>query len=65
MTEDPYIEWPHRHSFYSLVWFTSGTGIYVVDFDEYEIIPQRMFLVNPKQIHNWDYSENSKDIMLL
>lgn len=58
-TEDPEVEWPHRHSFYSLVWFTGGSGSYVIDFDEYAIKPNRIFLVNPKQVHNWDYSENS------
>ena len=26
-TPDPDIEWPHRHNFYSIVWFTQGKGI--------------------------------------
>lgn len=59
-TEDPEIEWPHRHSFFSLVWFTQGTGFYVIDFQEYEIKQDRVFFVSPKQVHNWDYSENCK-----
>ncbi|MCD7935450.1 MAG: AraC family transcriptional regulator [Tannerellaceae bacterium] len=63
-TEDPDMEWPHRHSFYSLVWFTEGTGLYVIDFEEYEIKPDRVFFVSPKQIHNWDYSENCKGYIL-
>ncbi|MCC8154773.1 MAG: AraC family ligand binding domain-containing protein [Tannerellaceae bacterium] len=64
-TEDPDIEWPHRHSFFSLVWFTEGTGWYVVDFEEYEIKPDRVFLVSPKQIHNWAYSESCKGYILI
>ncbi|WP_121965757.1 AraC family transcriptional regulator [Myroides sp. N17-2] len=63
-TEDPDIEWPHRHSFFSLVWFTKGSGFYVIDFEEYEIKPDRIFLISPKQVHNWDYSENSKGYIL-
>ncbi len=63
-TEDPEIEWAHRHSFFSLVWFTEGTGFYVIDFEEYEIKPDRVFFVSPKQIHNWDYSENCKGYIL-
>ncbi|WP_308600433.1 AraC family transcriptional regulator [uncultured Dysgonomonas sp.] len=63
-TEDPEIEWPHRHSFFSLVWFREGSGFYVIDFEEYEIKPDRIFLVSPKQIHNWDYAENSKGYIL-
>lgn len=64
-TDDPDIEWPHRHAFYSVVWFTGGEGFYVVDFQEYEIKPNRIFLVNPRQVHNWDYSENSRGFVLM
>jgi len=63
--EDPAAEWPHRHTFYSVVWFTKGTGMYVIDSQEYEIKPQRIFFVNPKQVHNWDYSENSEGYVLV
>lgn len=64
-TEDADVEWPHRHDFYSLVWFTQGSGFYVIDMQEYEIVPNRMFLVSPKQIHNWDYSQNSEGYILV
>jgi AraC-like DNA-binding protein len=64
-TPDPEIEWPHRHGFYSLVWFTQGNGINVIDFDEYEILPNRIFTINPKQIHNWNYSVDSRGYFLL
>lgn len=64
-TDDPDIEWPHRHTFNSLVWFTKGSGIYVVDFQEHEIKPQRLFLVNNKQIHNWEYSSSSEGYILM
>ncbi|WP_312923194.1 helix-turn-helix domain-containing protein [Empedobacter brevis] len=64
-TPDPEIEWPHRHAFYSLVWFTKGKGINVIDFDEYEMLPNRIFAINPKQIHNWNYSTDSCGYFLL
>lgn len=64
-TEDADVEWPHRHDFYSLVWFTQGSGFYVIDMQEYDIVPNRMFLVSPKQIHNWDYSQNSEGYILI
>ena len=64
-TNDPDIEWPHRHSFYSLVWFTRGEGFYVIDFQEYEIKPYRLFLVSPRQIHNWDYAPESEGYVLI
>lgn len=64
-TPDPEIEWPHRHGFYSLVWFTQGSGINVIDFDEHEILANRIFTFNPKQIHNWNYSVDSRGYFLL
>lgn len=64
-TPDPEIEWPHRHAFYSLVWFTQGDGINVIDFEEYKIQPNRIFTINPKQIHNWNYSTDSCGYFLL
>lgn len=64
-TSDPDLEWPHRHNFYTLIWFTDGSGINVIDFEEYEIIPNRLFAINPKQIHNWNYSKDCKGYFLL
>ncbi|MDV7695518.1 AraC family ligand binding domain-containing protein [Chryseobacterium soli] len=64
-TPDPDIEWPHKHSFYSVIWFTQGSGINVIDFDEYEILPNRIFTINPVQIHNWNYSIDSQGYFLL
>ncbi len=63
-TENPNVEWPHRHNFYSIVWFTESSGINVIDFDEYQIKCNRLFFVRPKQVHNWSYSKNSKGYIL-
>ena len=52
-TPDPDIELPHRHNFYSIVWFTQGKLLNVIDFVEYEICSQRIFTTNPRHIHNW------------
>ncbi|MDM1047664.1 AraC family transcriptional regulator [Sphingobacterium hotanense] len=64
-TPDPNIDWPLRHDFYSLVWFTKGDGINVIDFNEYEISANRIFTINPTQIHNWKYSTDTCGYFLL
>ena len=64
-TENPNVEWPHRHDFYSLVWFTKSTGINVIDFEEHEIKYDRLFFMQPKQVHNWSYSKESKGYILV
>lgn len=58
--EDIGIEWPHSHSFFSFVWFTHGSGFYVVDSEEYDIKPQRVFYVAPKQVHNWSLYDGTQ-----
>lgn len=58
------IEWPHSHSFFSFVWFTHGSGFYVIDSEEYEIKPHRVFYVAPKQIHNWSLYNNTQGYIL-
>lgn len=62
--EDAEIEWPHSHSFFSFVWFTHGSGFYVIDSEEYAIKPQRVFFVAPKQIHNWSLYDNVRGYII-
>lgn len=64
-TENPNVDWPHRHDFYSIVWFTNSLGINVIDFEEYEIKTDRLFFMQPKQVHNWSYSKESKGYILV
>lgn len=63
-TPDPEIEWSHRHSFCSWVWFTQGEGINVIDFVEYPILSDRVFTMNPGQVHNWSYSKSTKGYII-
>lgn len=51
--DDKQVEVPfsHRHFFYAVYWIHQGSGIHVIDFEEYEIKPNRIFFVKPEQIH--------------
>lgn len=51
-----FVEEPHRHNFYVLVFFTHGSGTHEVDFDRFSIQSGSVFLLQPGQIHNWDLS---------
>ncbi|GHV64362.1 AraC family transcriptional regulator [Bacteroidia bacterium] len=59
------IEWPHRQTFYSIVWFMQGEGRKVIDFQEHQICKGRMFFVSPDQIMNGSYTDNCKGYVLL
>lgn len=45
------VPFSHRHSFYALVWIQEGNGKHLIDFEEYEIRPNRIFFIRPAQIH--------------
>lgn len=42
---------PHRHNYYSVIWPFSGSGRHVIDFNEYPILPNHIFFVSPRQVH--------------
>jgi AraC family transcriptional regulator, transcriptional activator of pobA len=42
---------PHRHNYYSIIWPLAGGGKHIIDFREYSILPDNIFFVSPKQVH--------------
>ena len=53
-----FIEEPHRHNSYVLVFFTEGSGTHEIDFDKFIIQPGSVFFMQPGQIHHWELSED-------
>ncbi|WP_262249403.1 helix-turn-helix domain-containing protein [Parapedobacter soli] len=46
----------HRHSFYHLVYFTTGAGYHTIDFDRFEVQPFQLYAMVPGQVHRWDFN---------
>ncbi len=42
---------PHRHDYYSVIWSLTATGKHIIDFKEYELLPNHIFFVSPQQVH--------------
>ncbi|WP_414000150.1 helix-turn-helix domain-containing protein [Flavobacterium sp. W1B] len=53
-----FVEEPHRHNSYVLVFFTKGSGIHEIDFDRFAIQPGSVFFLQPGQMHHWDLSDD-------
>lgn len=53
-----FVEEPHRHDFYLLVFFTVGSGSHEVDFDKFKVQPGSIFVLQPGQMHHWNLSED-------
>jgi AraC-like DNA-binding protein len=53
-----FVEEPHRHSSYVLVFFTNGSGTHEIDFTSFRIQAGSMFFLQPGQMHHWSLSED-------
>jgi AraC-like DNA-binding protein/mannose-6-phosphate isomerase-like protein (cupin superfamily) len=42
----------HRHRYFELIFIDTGWGTYTIDFVEYQINPNTLFLTSPGQVHN-------------
>ena len=45
------VSFSHRHFFYAVYWMHEGNGTHVIDFEKYEIRPNRVFFIKPEQVH--------------
>ncbi|WP_166920534.1 AraC family transcriptional regulator [Flavobacterium poyangense] len=60
-----FVEEPHRHDSYLMVFFTNGSGIHVVDFDRFEIKKGSLFVLQPGQMHYWNLSEDIEGYVII
>lgn len=54
------LHFPHKHSFFHLVYFTKGSGSHSIDFVQYPVLPGQIYFMIPGQVHTWDFN-NSPD----
>ncbi|MEN7547910.1 AraC family transcriptional regulator [Rapidithrix thailandica] len=56
---------PHRHHFYTILWSFTARGSHIIDFKEYPIRPNSLFLVAPDKIHQVKTAPNPTGISIL
>jgi AraC family transcriptional regulator, transcriptional activator of pobA len=49
------LRFPHKHSFYQLVYFTGGKGRHSIDFIHFPVEPGQLYFMIPGQVHSWDF----------
>lgn len=49
----PRVPFPHKHAFYQFIIFTQGAGNHQIDFKDFKVVKNHLFLLKPGQIHNW------------
>lgn len=60
-----FIEEPHRHDSYLMVFFTNGSGMHEIDFDRFEIKKGSLFVMQPGQIHHWSLSDDIEGFVII
>jgi len=60
-----FIEEPHRHDSYLMVFFTDGSGIHEIDFDQFEIQKGSLFVLQPGQMHHWSLSNDIEGFVII
>ena len=60
-----FVEEPHRHDSYLMVFFTKGSGLHEVDFDQFEIKRGSLFVLQPGQMHHWSLSGDIEGFVII
>jgi AraC-like DNA-binding protein len=55
---------PHRHSFYQVMYITSGKGKHIIDFETYLIEPDTLYCLAPGQVHTWLFDSPVKGYLI-
>ena len=64
VANNSFTEKPHGHDFYLILVITKGSGVHTIDFTDYEVAPNTMFIVSPGQIHQWNVSNDVDGFIL-
>ncbi|MFT3680195.1 MAG: helix-turn-helix transcriptional regulator [Ferruginibacter sp.] len=50
------LRFPHKHSFYQLVYFNSGAGSHAIDFTNFKLQKGQIYFMIPGQVHSWSFT---------
>jgi AraC family transcriptional regulator, transcriptional activator of pobA len=62
--EHTFIGRPHKHDFYLLMFTSQGSGEHIIDFIEYKVEPDMVFLMTPGQVHTWTLSDDIEGFVI-
>lgn len=53
-------QWPHRHTYYEIIWLKDSYGVHHVDFKPYAFEGPVVFLLSPQQVHVLDRKKGTE-----
>lgn len=60
----PNMVFPHRHSFFQILYFTKSGGKHTIDFDGYEAEAGQIYFMIPGQVHTWSFTDNTEGFLV-
>jgi AraC family transcriptional regulator, transcriptional activator of pobA len=64
LKEHKFINKPHKHDFYLILFVVKGGGIHTIDFKDYKILPNSVFLMTPGQVHSWQLEADADGFII-
>jgi AraC family transcriptional activator of pobA len=58
------IKFPHRHSFYQVLFITEGSGTHVIDFQRHDVKKGMIYFLAPSQVHEWIFNQDVNGILI-
>lgn len=55
---------PHKHSFYHLVYFTEGSGSHSIDFINFPVEAGQIYFMTPGQVHAWHFKKDPEGFII-
>ncbi|RAW02244.1 helix-turn-helix domain-containing protein [Pseudochryseolinea flava] len=59
-----FIQHPHKHDFYLVLYVAQGKGTHTIDFTKYTVRPNSVFLMTPGQVHSWNLDQATEGIII-
>jgi len=64
LKDNLFLDKPHGHDFFILLFITNGSGTHSIDFKNYEVKVGSLFLLSPGQVHHWNLSSDINGYIL-
>lgn len=64
LKDNLFLDKPHGHDFFILLFITKGSGTHSIDFKNYEVKAGSLFLLSPGQVHHWNLSADINGYIL-
>jgi AraC-like DNA-binding protein len=64
LRDHAFVNLPHKHDFYLILYVTTGGGTHTIDFRTYEVRPGSFFVMTPGQVHSWKLDEGTDGFII-